>query len=158
MTKQDFLEELKSTLSGVVSSEVLMDSYRYYSNYIEEEIRNGKTEEQVLEMLGKPTLIARSIIAANSKDRFADEEYTEDGKTRKVKRKEYAKDNKERAKKEFKFNFRAWYAKLLYGLIIFLLIALVFCIIKGLVWIFVTFGLPILIILGIVYLLMYFAK
>lgn len=158
MTKQDFLEELKSALSGVVSSEVLMDSYRYYSNYIEEEMRTGKTEDEVLEMLGKPTLIARSIIAANSKERIADEEYTEDGRTRKVKRKEYAKESENKQHKEFKFNFRAWYAKLLYGLMIVLLIALVFCIIKGLFWIFVTFGLPILIILGIVYLLMYFAK
>lgn len=158
MTKQEFLEELKSALSGVVSSEVMMDSYRYYSNYIEEEIRNGKTEKQVLDELGKPTLIARSIIAANTRDRSADEEYTEDGRTRKVKRKEHKAEKEKREQKEFHFEFNAWYAKIIYAVVLFLLIMLVFCIIKGLLWIFITFGMPILIILGIIYLLMYFTK
>lgn len=159
MTKIEFLEELKNALSGTVSYEVLMDSYRYYSNYIEEEMRSGKTEEQVVEQLGKPMLIARSIIAANSGERIADMEYTEDGKTKKVRRKETVQQEEaHKEKKEFHFNYTAWYAKILYGIFIFLMIALVFCIIKGLFWIFVTFGIPILIILGIVYLLMYFTK
>ncbi len=90
MTKQDFLEELKNALSGEVPAEVLMDSYRYYANYIEEELRNGRREEEILEELGKPSLIARSIIAAQAGERVADVEYMEDGTTRKVRRKDTA--------------------------------------------------------------------
>ena len=49
MTKQEFLDELRQSLTGEVSSEVVMDSYRYYSTYIEDEIRSGKSELQVVE-------------------------------------------------------------------------------------------------------------
>ena len=48
MTKQQFLEELKQALSGEVSSEAMMDAYSYYSNYIDEQMRSGKTETQVI--------------------------------------------------------------------------------------------------------------
>lgn len=159
MTRQEFLEELKRALSGEVSAEVMMDSYRFYANYIEEEIRNGKTEGQVLEELGSPLLIARSIIAAQSGERVVDEEYTEDGRTRRVSRKKSSRQNGDaQHQKQFQFDFNSWYAKILYIVILILLIMLVFCIIKGLFWIFIKIGIPILIILGIIYLIMYFIQ
>lgn len=162
MTKLEFLNELKEALSGEVSPESLMDSYRYYDSYIDEQVRKGQTEEEVIENLGKPALIARSIIAAQTGARAVDEEYTEDGKTRKVRRKEQRESfdgegfSGETTSKEFHFDSGAWYAKILYVLIILLLILVVFCILKGLFWIFITFGIPILIVLGIIYLIMYF--
>lgn len=159
MTKQEFLEELKQALSGEVSAEVLMDSYRYYSTYIEDEMRNGKSEEQVLEELGKPSLIARSIIAAHTGARIVDEEYTEDGRTRHVSRKRSAKqDKKSHQEYHFTFDFNSWYAKVLLIVILILLIMLAFCILKGLFWIFIKLGIPILIVLGIIYLVLYFVR
>jgi len=159
MTKQEFLEELKQALSDEVSAEVMMDSYRFYANYIEDEIRNGKTEGQVLEELGSPLLIARSIIAAQSRERVADEEYTEDGRTRRVSRKKASRQSGDtRQRKQFQFDFNSWYAKVLYIAVLILLIMLVFCIIKGLFWIFIRIGIPILLILGIIYLIMYFIQ
>lgn len=162
MTKLEFLNELKEALLGEVSPESMMDSYRYYDSYIDEQVRKGQTEEEVIETLGKPALIARSIIAAQTGARAVDEEYTEDGKTRKVRRKEQRESfggetySKETTNKEFHFNPGAWYAKVLYVLIILLLIIFVFCILKGILWVFFTFGVPILIVLGIIYLIMYF--
>lgn len=160
MTKQEFLEELKQSLSGEVSAEVMMDSYRYYATYIEEEIRNGKIEEQVLEELGKPSLIARSIIAAQSGERAVDEEYTEDGKTRRVSKRGTSKRNKNAGQREksFEFNVHSWYAKVLYVAILILFLMLVYCILKGLFWIFIKLGIPILLVLGIIYLIMYFTR
>ncbi|MDD6071402.1 MAG: DUF1700 domain-containing protein [Clostridiales bacterium] len=162
MTKQEFLNELKVALSGKVTPEAMMDSYRYYDSYIDECVRKGQTEEEAVEALGKPALIARSIIAAQTGERSVDEEYTEDGKTRKVRRQEkgkkdgyYGKDSSD-SHKEFHFDPGAWYAKLLYVLILVLFMVLVFCILKGVIWIFFTFGIPILIVLGIIYLIMYF--
>ena len=148
MTKQEFLEELKQALSGEVSAEAMMDSYRYYATYIEEEIQSGKTEEQVLEELGKPSLIARSIIAAQSGERIVDEEYTEDGKTRRMSKRRYSKQNKnvEQREKYFEFNFRSWYAKVLYAVIFILFLILLCC------------RMPLLIVLGIIYLVMYFSR
>ena len=165
MTKQEFLEELKNALSGEVPQEAMMDSYRYYSDYIDEGIRHGRPEEEILEELGKPALLARSIIAAQSGERKADLEYTEDGRTRKVKKNQFF-DKEERDKKakkiqrekKFVFDFNSWYAKVL-GLLIFLLIVfLVYFIIKVSSWILLTFGIPILLVLGIIYLVMYFTR
>lgn len=161
MTKQEFLNELKEALLGKVTPEAMMDSYRYYDSYIDEYVRKGKSEEEVVEMLGKPALIARSIIAAQTGERVADVEFTEDGRERRVRRKERENvysDGQEQAfhHKEFQFDPGAWYAKILYLLIIILLVILTFCILKGVIWIFFTFGIPILIVLGIIYLIMYF--
>ena len=162
MSKQEFLDELKAALSGEVPPEAMLDSYRYYDAYIDEYVRKGQTEEQVIEQLGKPNLIARSIIDAQTGDRAADEEYTEDGRTRKIRSKEnsYGRSSFTREQggvhKEFHFNPLAWYAKLLYLMVFILLVALVFCILKGIFWVFFTFGIPVLIVLGIIYLIMYF--
>jgi len=172
MTKQEFLDELRQSLSGNVSSEAIMDSYRYYSTYIEDEMRSGKTEEQVVDELGKPSLIARSIIAAHTGEREADEIYTEDGKTRRVKNNPFAQSNMFGAKEErtqreespkkerkpFVFDFNAWYAKVIYVLIFLLLVLIVFGLIKVGFWIIIHLGIPILLILGIIYLIMYFLK
>ncbi len=160
MTKQDFLEELKNALSGEVPAEVLMDSYRYYANYIEEELRNGRREEEILEELGKPSLIARSIIAAQAGERVADVEYMEDGTTRKVRRKDTAgkQEKTTRVHREFVFDFNSWYARVLYIAVIILILIIVLSLLKFGLWILVTFGIPILIILGIIYLVMYFLR
>ncbi|MCM1157194.1 MAG: DUF1700 domain-containing protein [Bacteroidales bacterium] len=162
MTKQEFLDELRNALSGEVSPEVMMDSYRYYDSYIEEELRKGKSESNILEELGKPSLLARSIIAAHMGEREADVEYTEDGKARNVRRKSsYSKKTAKEAgtvHKEFTFDVNGWCAKILYVLIIILLIMLIFFILKFGIWIFVTFGIPILLIMGIIYLIMYFTR
>ncbi len=163
MTKQEFLDELRQILSGEVSPEVVMDSYRYYSAYIEDEMRNGKTEQQVIEELGRPALIARSIIAANTGERDVDEIYTEDGKTKRVKGNPFVSMNNQKKenepkkeKKPFVFDFTAWYAKVLYVLIAILLILVLLGLLRLGLFIFIRFGIPILLVLGIVYLLMYF--
>lgn len=165
MTRQEFLDELRTILAGEISAEATMDAYRYYSNYIDEEINKGKREEDVIEELGKPSLIAKSIIAAASGERDADVEYTEDGRTKKVYRsKTYGqtretKDAKEtKESKTFRFDLNAWYAKLIGVLLLLLLIVVVFLVIKVGVFFLVTFGIPILIFLGILYIIMYFMK
>lgn len=158
MTKQEFLNELKQALSGEVSPEAMMDAYSYYSGYIDEQIRSGKTEEQVIEALGKPFMLARSIIAAQTRQREADVEYTEDGRTRKVSgwenRKAQQPEKGER--KEFVFDMNAWYTKVIGIVFLIVMVCIVFFVIKVGLWVLVTFGIPILLVLGILYLLLYF--
>lgn len=64
MTKEQFIMELEQCLQGEVSAYELSDSLTYYRQYFEDEIRNGKSEDQVIKELGSPRLIARSIIDA----------------------------------------------------------------------------------------------
>mgnify|MGYP000644661539 FL=1 len=68
MTKRQFMEELRSSLEGMVSQVVIQENMNYYEDYINEQIRNGKNEQDVLNELGSPRLIARSIIDAKGED------------------------------------------------------------------------------------------
>lgn len=64
MTKQEFLSGLETALSGEVSQQVFLENMQYYRGYIEDELRKGRSEGEVLEELGSPRLIARTIIDA----------------------------------------------------------------------------------------------
>ncbi len=66
MSKQEFVDRLKISLSGKVSPALVEENARYYEEYINTKIRLGEQEEKVLESLGDPRLIARSIVAAES--------------------------------------------------------------------------------------------
>ena len=68
MTKQEFLEKLRLALTGNVPGSVVSENLQYYEDYINTEIRKGKSEEEVLAALGDPRLIARTIITTNSRD------------------------------------------------------------------------------------------
>lgn len=68
MTKSEFLEALETKLSGEVSQRVVNQNLSYYSEYIDNAVRQGKREEEVLEELGSPFLIARTIIDVNGSE------------------------------------------------------------------------------------------
>lgn len=85
MDRVEFIDRLQRALSGGVNSSQVAENTRYYQEYIDTEIRKGKSEEEVLERLGDPKLLARSIIEANKRagitegtNRNYDEEAPED--------------------------------------------------------------------------------
>lgn len=80
MTKQEFMDKLRLALNGKVPGNVVTENLQYYEDYINTEIRKGKSEEEVLAALGDPRLIARTIITANTKaDTVGTGEYQEYG-------------------------------------------------------------------------------
>ena len=62
MSKHEFLEKLRQALTGKVSSSVVAENINYYEDYINVEVRKGRSEEEVLNQLGDPRLIARTIV------------------------------------------------------------------------------------------------
>lgn len=62
MTKREFLEELKEVLSEQLPQNQVAEHVSYYKNYIEEHQRSGSSEAEILNMLGDPRLIARTIL------------------------------------------------------------------------------------------------
>ena len=66
MERQDFIEGLRRALNGNVSPALVADNLNYYNEYISSEVRKGRSEEEVLEALGDPRLIARTIIETNT--------------------------------------------------------------------------------------------
>lgn len=62
MRKEEFLERLSEALREYMDNGSAYEHVNYYSNYINEEIRKGSKEEDVVASLGSPRLIAKSII------------------------------------------------------------------------------------------------
>lgn len=62
MTRQEFMDTLGRTLRRELSEQEVLDNLQYYEDYIDREVRSGKSEEQVLAGLGDPRLIARTIL------------------------------------------------------------------------------------------------
>ena len=62
MTKYEFLKELREALEGQVPMSEIEDSITYYRDYISRQEADGRSEQEILEELGSPRLIAKSII------------------------------------------------------------------------------------------------
>ena len=69
MTKKEFLNGLWRALAGKMEGEEVQKHVDYYQEYIEIQVRKGMTEEQVIEELGTPSLIAKSILTATGDSR-----------------------------------------------------------------------------------------
>lgn len=61
MTRDAFLRELRVALQGRIPQAQVNENLNYYENYIIEESRKGRTEEEVLLSLGDPRLIAKTL-------------------------------------------------------------------------------------------------
>lgn len=64
MTKNEFLQGLKEELEGRVPYSAVQENIRYYDGYISQEVSKGHTEGEVIESLGGPRIIARTIVDA----------------------------------------------------------------------------------------------
>ena len=78
MDRYEFISALRTALNGKVPATTVEDNVRYYEEYIEVQLRQGKSEEEVLAALGDPRLLARTIIEANKYAEGTDT-YGEDG-------------------------------------------------------------------------------
>ena len=65
MNRYEFISTLRTALTGKVPGTTVEDNIQYYEEYIEIQLRQGKDEAAVLEALGDPRLLARTIIEAN---------------------------------------------------------------------------------------------
>lgn len=64
MNKKQFLNELREELSYELPEGLVRSNTEYYSSYIDEEVRKGRSMDEVLTDLGDPRLIARTIVDA----------------------------------------------------------------------------------------------
>ena len=75
MDRTEFIEILKSQLSGQMAEARIDAHVRYYQDYIQSRVRSGQTEQEVLSMLGDPRLIAKTLI--DTEPGSADDVYEE---------------------------------------------------------------------------------
>lgn len=62
MYHNKFLSSLREALEGNMSEQAVKENVQYYKTYIEEEVKKGRTEKEVVEELGDPWIIAKTLI------------------------------------------------------------------------------------------------
>lgn len=62
---EEFFKELEECLQGEVSETEKRDSLNYYREYFREQKAAGFSEQEIIQSLGSPRLIAKSIIDAH---------------------------------------------------------------------------------------------
>ena len=112
MSRQEFLQRLRETLTGEVPGNVVEENIRYYDEYISTEVRNGGTEEEVIASIGDPRLIAKTIMDAN--ENAKDTSYSGENRT-------VYEENMDTGRKIHYMDLNKWYWKLL-GAVVFVLI------------------------------------
>lgn len=69
MGKEEFIDRLRTALNGRVAPNLVQENVNYYEEYINTQIRMGRSESEVLDALGDPRLIARTIIETSGQGR-----------------------------------------------------------------------------------------
>ena len=62
MDRKEFLDILREQLAGNMQEGKAAAHIRYYEDYIQSQVRGGRPESEVLEELGDPRLIAKTLI------------------------------------------------------------------------------------------------
>ncbi len=75
MNRAEFLDTLRSQLSGQMHEGKVAAHVRYYEDYIQSQVRSGRNEQDVLTELGDPRLIARTLLDTDVDD--GQEDYAE---------------------------------------------------------------------------------
>jgi uncharacterized membrane protein len=153
MDKRKFLEILKQTLNGEVTSDIIEQNVKYYDQYIS--AQTVEEEMKILELLGDPRLIARTIIetdkAARQKGKFNGNQrnyaynYANNYSDEEAENFEEKSSNSNN-KNIFKTNLK-WYHKLLIVFVILIIIILIVFIGRLIIGFLFAFGLPIILVL-----------
>lgn len=77
MTKTEFLEKLKEELWSEADMQTVRENVEYYDGYIREEVAKGRSESEVLDELGDPWVIAKTILDAQGQNGQGERVYEE---------------------------------------------------------------------------------
>ena len=132
MTKTEFLQILREELDGRVPYSVIQENLSYYNNYIDGEMAKGASDAQVIDDLGGPRLIARTIVDAtlDTEDRpdgfqsYGGREEYNAGAGQSGRATQREAEEAEARRSVHYVDFSKWYVRLITGLIVFAVVAL----------------------------------
>ena len=138
MTKQEFLQGLRSELDGRVPYSVIQENLNYYDSYINGETAKGLPEEQVIEELGGPRIIARTIVDAALDTEDRPDGYQAYGTGNDTYQEPSGSSPFEQQREEWRqdpkihyIDFSKWYVRLIAGVILAVSLFLIFTIFFG---------------------------
>ncbi|QHQ59916.1 DUF1700 domain-containing protein [Anaerocolumna sedimenticola] len=158
MTKSEFIDGLRTALTGELPDSEITSNIRFYEDYIKSK-SIGTSEEVILAQLGDPRLIAKTIIetyqishgplySGSKHEKAYQDAQTTDGSSYQDYKSKYDNNSNDYGK-GFKFNLSTsltWYQKVILIVIAVILIVLFFIIGGILLQLFFTVGLPLLIV------------
>ena len=115
MNKKEFLDILYEQLSGQMPEGNVAAHVQYYRNYIEDAVTQGRTEAEVLNELGDPRLIARTLLDTDSTasgNPQATERYSEPYTDNSYEYDNSSSDRKKVKSRSFHIDLSTWYGKL----------------------------------------------
>ena len=137
MNKSKFMHGLEEALLENMSPASARTHLEYYSDYIDSQVRQGKSEEEVVASLGNPRLIAKSLIEANEEN--------------------YGRNSREffgqveQGMKNDKFDlnkFTGVVKAIISVLIAFILVVVLFSVIAQTIWVIFKIAVPLLLVMG----------
>lgn len=149
MNKIEFLDNLRAALSSELPANEIESNLQFYNEYITTNM-SKKSEEEILQELGDPRLIAKTLIEtyqishgapySGHRSEYRDNQ-TDDNN-------EYSDaSNKRENKAYFDFNSSLkWYQKLILCIVVIVLFVVIFFVGGIVINVFINFGIPILII------------
>lgn len=140
MSKSEFLDQLRAALQEDLSSAQVQENVDYYNQYISEETKKGKSEKEVLDMLGDPWILARTIIdACDGTDRnVVYEAEDREGSS--------SSDSYSRQPHIRVFGIDTWWKKLLVILAVVMVLLFIVTVITGVARLFAPILIPLLVI------------
>lgn len=146
MSREEYLRGLEEALAGEVPASVIRENLNYYNSYISQELSRGHTMEDIVNDIGEPRIVARTIIdsseaAGETGDGYGT--YEEAG---------YGTTEREAPYTKVRyFDLNKWYWKLLAVVVVFFVVSTVFTIVGGILSLLVRFAGPIFMLLLVVW-------
>ena len=152
MDRNEFVATLRGALQGQISDSLVEEHVSYYYHYISEEIAKGAREEAVLEMLGDPRLIAKTIIDTADGQRRSGSTWTYTEGDEEPQKGFHAQENGDGGVDLHygRLNLNTWYGKLLIIAIIVFVLYLVFRIVGGILSLILPILIPVLVIVFVI--------
>ena len=150
MVKAQFMKQLEEALNGQVPSAVVYDNIKYCNNYISNEIQKGRTESEIMEELGNPRLIARTIIdlyKSQNEDYYQSNSQHNESKNEKYKYQYNSNSFGGQGPRIWNFNFNSLLAKVLAWIVIVLFIVFAVWLLTGIASLLIVYAVPILMII-----------
>ncbi|MDO5539760.1 MAG: DUF1700 domain-containing protein [Eubacteriales bacterium] len=150
MTKREFLNTLRSQLQGELSAAQIDGHIHYYEEYINEEMASGKTEKEVMEELGSPVLIAKTLLSTSDASVQQDSDTYYDNSQYDNSQKDYHENDRYFGHKIHTWNISPFVAKWVIPIVLVLILVLVLSLLGTVAMIVARFFVPILLVVLVI--------
>lgn len=146
MTKREFLDKLRKALENDLTGSVVQENVNYYNDYINEEVRKGRSEKEVLDELGDPWAIAKNIVTSEEIKGNTQESYESYEPRRQERSQSYEQEYEEETGHRgiHILELDTWWKKLLLALAVIGIVVLVVAVIGGIISILAPIFIPLL--------------